>query len=165
MLLRQLLKQLDTIPNDIVNEYSRYCQDPHGRMPDEDTYAMLLKSAVEQFYKANTKPVFILVDAYDELSSSREEKYERATHEREKVRPFLSLLDGTGRAKILITTRLHYREELRNSFRGPIMANVHGDLSDMRLYLRDRLVPLRLRQALKNEITEKLLLENETDKW
>jgi hypothetical protein len=131
-------------------------------MPDEDTYAMLLKSAVEEFYKATTNPVFILVDAYDELLSS---KFEKATLEREKVRSFLSLLDAAGRAKILITTRIHYREELKNSFGGPIMADVHGDLGDMRLYLSERLARLRLRQPLKNEIMEKLLLENESDKW
>jgi hypothetical protein len=133
-------------------------------MPDEDTYSFLLVSAVEEFYRMNKNRVFILVDAYDEFLSSQE--FERATQEREKLRSILSLLRGTGCcAKILVTTRHHYRQELQDTFPGSIVGEIYGDLNDMRIYLGERLARSRLRQSFRDEILEKLLLENEDQKW
>jgi hypothetical protein len=134
-------------------------------MPDEDTYNAFLESCIKEFFHTNKTFVFILVDAYDELLSSKGEKFEEATEQREKVHSFLSLLEQTGCAKILITTRPQHRQELRNNFPSSIVADVHGDLNDMRTYLSKRLARSTLPRALKDEILDKLLLENEIDKW
>jgi hypothetical protein len=100
--------------------------------------------------------------------SSRDENFEKATEERAGVRSFLSLLHGTEHAKILITTRPQYRQELHDSFSGSIIADVHGDLDDMRAYLSQRLALASFksfRQALRDEIVDKLLSANENEKW
>jgi hypothetical protein len=134
-------------------------------MPDEDTFYSCLKASVEELFKINKNRVFILVDAYDELLSSKDGNFEKAMEEREKVRSFLSLLHETEGANIVVTTRPQYFQELRDSLPGSIAADVHGDLNDMRTYLRERLARLRLQHLLKDEIGDKLISSNESDKW
>ena len=165
VLLRQLLTQMDAIPSEVRNEYSRYKQDPHKRMPDRQMYSNLLKCSIEAFFKANKTRIFVLVDAYDELLSTDEEKEINALAEKKAIRSSLSQLSGTGHAKILISTRPHYCQELRNSFPGAIVADVHGDPEDMKTYIKSRLEPFNFHEALKSEIMEQLLKASAKEKW
>ena len=165
VLLRQLLDQLGKIPNDVRNEYSRYKNDPHKIMPDRDKYANMLKGSIEEFFKAKQNRIFILVDAYDELLSSKEERLEKVAAERVAVRSCLAKLTETENAKVLITTRSQHREELKQSFVESNIVHIHGDLKDMTIYLENRMEPLNLQDAMKVEIIETLLKKNEEEKW
>jgi predicted metalloendopeptidase len=165
VLLRQLLDQLGKIPNDVRNEYSRYRNDPHKIMPDRDKYTSMLKGSIEEFFKAKQNRIFILVDAYDELLSSKEEKLERVTAERVAVRSCLAKLTETENAKVLITTRFQHREELKQSFIDSNIVDIHGELKDMRIYLEIRIGPLDLQDPLKVEIIETILEKNAEEKW
>jgi hypothetical protein len=165
VLLRQLLEQLDTIPNEIVSERSRYQKDPHKRMPDHATYEDLLKCSIDRFFEVNKNRVFILVDAYDELLGRKEVKREDASRERGAVRSCLAKLTETGHAKVIITTRFHCFPELQASFPTSKVAEISGDLKDMATYLSDRMQFLNIQKSLKTEVIRKLVTENEDDKW
>jgi hypothetical protein len=165
VLLRQLLEQLETIPNEVVSERSRYQKDPHKRMPDQAKYEDLLKCSIERFFEANKNRVFILVDAYDELLGRKEVKREEASRERGAVRSCLAKLTETGHAKVLITTRLHCCPELQATFPASRVAEVRGDLTDMTTFLNDRMQFLNLQESLKTQVINKLVMANEDDKW
>ncbi len=165
VLLRQLLCQLDTIPHQVQDEYARYKQDQHRRMPDRETYTLLLKHSIVGFFEANHNRVFILVDAYDELLSAKEERLEQAVEERAGICSCLSSLTDTGNVKILVTTRPQYGKELQHAFPKSKAVNLHGDFTDMEAYLRERLRRIYLHPSLKDHITDKLLQANEQDKW
>ena len=164
-MLRQLLDQFDIIPKCVLNEYSRYNQDRRGGTPDRELYTKLLSNSIKEFFKAKGKPVFILVDAYDELLSSKEVKTAEARAERLGVRSSLSLFARTDHVKVLITTREQYRKELQDTFPKSILANVRGDEDDMKQYLQTRLQLVPVQQSLKEEIVRKLLKANDDDKW
>lgn len=165
VLLRQLLDQLKIIPIDVRNEYSRYKNDPHKIMPDRDKYKSMLKSSIEEFFKANGNRVFILIDAYDELLSTKEDMPESAAVEREAVRSCLSGIIESDNAKILVTTRRHYREELEKAFPKSKVVDIHGDPNDMRTYLEIRMKTLSLDADKKKEIMNTLLKANEEGRW
>lgn len=167
VLLRRLLDQLGRIPDEVQKEYSRYQSDPHNQMPDQTTYGRLLKRSVADFSRLNGNRVFILMDAYDEFLSGKEEKVERATEERTALRECLSsLLIETDYAKLLITTRPQYLKELQDTFPKSNIANIHGDEKDMRTYISSRLKRFPgLTDALKKCIMDKLLQANEQGKW
>jgi len=165
VLLRQLLDQMNVIPSEVRNEYSRYKQDPHKRMPNSQTYATLLKCSIEEFFKANRNRVFVLVDAYDELLSTDDENGINHLAEKKVIRSSLSQLSGTGHAKILISTRPHYCQELRDTFSDLIVADVHGDLADMKTHIIRRLDPFNYHEDLKHQIRDQLIQANENEKW
>lgn len=165
MLLRQLLQQLENIPNEVKSEHSRYQRDPHKRMPDQAKYEDMLEVSIERFFEANHNRVFILVDAYDELLGAKELKREVVSRERAAVRLCLSKLTETDHAKVLITTRLHCCPELQATFPTSKVAEVGGDLKDMTTFLYDRMQFLNLQTSLKTQVINKLLTANEDDKW
>lgn len=109
--------------------------------------------------------MFILVDAYDELLSSKEVRTAKARAERLGIRSSLSLFARTDNVKVLITTREQYRKELQDTFPKSILVNVRGDEDDMKQYLQTRMQLVPVQQSLKEEITRKLLKANDDDKW
>jgi hypothetical protein len=162
-LLRQLLRQLDTIPEDVLKEYSVYKR--HDQMPPQETFERLLKHSIEAFVKATSSRVFVLVDAYDELLSTKEQRGDKAAAERAAVLTCLSQLVGIPDVKILITTRHQYREELRGALPISNVATIHGDHKDMEMYLQSRLKPLALPAPLKAVVLAELLMANEAEAW
>ena len=170
VLLRQLLSQLGTIPNEVINERSRYQKDPHRAPPDQEKCEALLKCSIKQFFKVNKKQIFILLDAYDELLHRKEVKWEdtildEITKERAAVLSCLSGLIETGNAKVLITARAQYCGELKAAFPASKVVDVYGDLKDMKTYLEDRMRFLPLKKALKDEIMNKVVVANQEEKW
>jgi hypothetical protein len=163
VLLRQLLSQLDAVPEDVLLEYSHYKK--HLQMPPRETFERLLKLSLESFIKSTSSRVFILVDAYDELLSSSEERGDKAALERAAVCTCLSQLGEIHNVKMLITTRPQYCGELQTALPNSKMAAIHGDRNDMELYLQTRLMPLRLPDSLKAIILDKLVKANEDEKW
>jgi NACHT domain len=164
VLLRQILEQLDNIPQEVVSKCNQYIHDPHKRMPDRETYLHLLAFAIEEFFKKNQNPVFILVDAYDELLSTTE-KAGRAVAEKKAIRSSLFALAGTNRAKILITTRPHHCQELQSTFPDAKIANVYGDHEDMKIYIKREIQPFDFPTQLEADIITALLKSNFDEKW
>jgi hypothetical protein len=164
VLLRQLLHQLDTIPQKVFDEYARYKQDPR-MMPNRETYTLLLKYSITELLECNYNQVFVLIDAYDELLSVKEVQLEQAAKERAGICFSLSSLTERGNVKILVTTRPQYSIELQNAFPKSRVVDLHGDITDMEMYLRGRLQRINLSDSLKDHIKDKLLQANEQDKW
>jgi hypothetical protein len=163
-LLRQILEQLDDIPKEVISEHYRYKHDRHRRMPERETYVRLLACSIEEFFKAKKNPVFILVDAYDELLSMKENA-RGAVAEKLAVRSSLSVLSGTRCAKILITTRPHHCEELRDTFPNSRIVTVSGHQEDMTTYIKTQINPCLFPERLRNEIMDRLLESNLEEKW
>lgn len=162
-MLRQLLDQLKKIPDDVRKEYSRYKTGPHKIMPLQDWYESMLKTCIEEFFNVHRNRVFILVDAYDELLSTKEGTPEAPEGERRAIRSCLSQIAESDNAKILITTRRHYRKELEDSFPNTQVLDIHADLKDMTTYLSLRLE--NLSAVKKKKIVDALLNANKNEKW
>jgi len=134
-------------------------------MPDRDKYTNMLKCSIEEFFNTKKERVSILVDAYDELLSTKDEKLENAAVERAAVRSCLSSLTIPDHVKILIRTRPQYCKELQATFSKSKVVNIQGDDKDMKTYLESRLDPLSLGGALKKKIQNMLLEANKEEKW
>lgn len=160
-MLRQLLDQLKKIPDDVRKEYSRYKNDPHKIMPLRDWYESMLKTCIEKFFNVHRNRVFILVDAYDELLSTKEGTPEAPAVERQAIRSCLSQIAESDNARIFITTRRHYRKELADSFPNSQVVGIQGDLDDMRTYLSLRLESL----DEKKKTMDALLNANKNENW
>jgi hypothetical protein len=164
VLLRQILEQLDNLPDMVISEYSRYKHDRHKRMPDRETFVRLLAFSIEQFYKGNKNQVFILVDAYDELLSTKENAGGAAL-EKSAVRSSLSVINQTNCAKILITTRPHHCQELQNTFQESRIIDIQGNHQDMETYIKGQMQPFDFPEALQKVVLSELLQSNLGEKW
>lgn len=155
--LRQVVAQLDKIPEAVSIEYDRFKKDPHRIMPNQQTFTRLLKSALEQF----SSPSFFILDAFDEFRNTTDEERQRG-----ELCSALSALCETGFAKILITTRPQYRDELKDAFSNSQIAKVKGDLKDIEKYLDDQLQPLKhVNNELKVNIKKTILSANQDEAW
>jgi hypothetical protein len=155
---------LDSVPKAVMDEYSKYKRDPHKRLPDRKKFVRLLASSIEEFVESNKNRVFILVDAYDELLSPKE-KAGAAALEKSELRSSLSVLNRTNCAKILITTRPHYCEELRETFPESRTAEIQGNPADMETYIRSEMKAFDFPGLLQEEILRGLLISNLEEKW
>lgn len=153
VLLRQMVGQLEKIPDAINAEYFKYKTDPHKTMPSGDSYTKLLTACIDDFFKAYFNPVFILVDAYDEFKNAENERKERKV-----LLSCLRQLCLTDKTRILITTRPQYREELRIALPGQQIIDIEANPADVEKYLNQRIKhePLsnELKDAIKATITE-----------
>ena len=139
-----MLQQLVKIPDVVNAEYVKYTEDVHRSMPSLDTYMMLLTSCITEFFNLYANRVF---DAYDEFKNGENEVKERAN--------LLSCLRHVclnDHARLLITTRLHCREELRNNFPATGIMDIEADLADIDDYLNDRMQNVRLHPDLERTI-------------
>jgi hypothetical protein len=156
--LRQLLPQ---IPIDVQNEYAAYIRDPENFKPRE-IFERLLMSSIQEYSNLSGNPVFILIDAFDEFHHSRaqQEKRERAL--------FLSCMERlskTAHVKILISTRLQYRDKLQKHFPESQICEVRGEQQDIERYLDYRLEHFEARGSLKGKIKDTIVEANKTDAW
>jgi NACHT domain len=157
VLLRQVTAQLQTIPPEVLADYSKFQKDPHRLPPSRETFANLLKSCLDAFPGS----CFILLDAYDEFRNAKCED-----REREGLRSFLAEISQMKRIRILITTRPHWRAELENVFAEAQVAEIRGDLKDVTRYLDSELQPRRhLNEGTKNLIRTKILEANRDNPW
>ncbi len=158
-LLRQVVAQSPRIPGDVATEYSRYISDPHKMPTTQDKFTSLLKSSLKQF---PSSPSFILIDAYDEFRNTHDEDWQRM-----ELCSALFAICGDRSARILITTRPHWRHELKDAFRDESqIAAVKGDLADVEKYLDLKIQPFnRLDQDLKSNIKRTILDANREEAW
>ena len=132
-------------------------------MPLRNWYESMLKTCIEEFFNVHGNRVFILVDAYDELLSTKEGTPEAPAVERQAIRSCLSQIAESDNARILITTRPHYRKELADSFPKSQVIDIQGDLTDMTTYLSLRLESLD--DVKKKKIMDVLLNANKNENW
>lgn len=159
-LLKQVIAQLPIVPADVISAFSKFNNDPHKLLSSTDEVSILLKSSLDKFFQFHSSPCFILLDAYDEFRNDADEDSERA-----KLCSYLSEISSTNNAKIFITTRLHCRMELESSFPDAQVAELKGDLKDMRQYLDRKLQFLRLNGVTKNLIKTTILEANKEKPW
>jgi 4-hydroxy-3-methylbut-2-enyl diphosphate reductase IspH len=162
-LLKQILRQLDTIPSSVQSEYDNLKMGPHDIKLDRETCESMLKSSVQEFEKQSSNPVFILLDAYDEFVNTKgsEEK------ERNELRCFLvELCARTSSTRILITTRPQHIAKLKETFCGSQTTEILGDVYDIEQYLRERVKDEeRINRPLKDRITSTIIEANRKDTW
>ena len=159
-LLRHAVAQLPTIPADVHAEYSRFKTDPHKIMANGKRFAGLLKSSLEEFANFSASPSFVLLDAYDEFCNSKSEDRERAD-----LLFCLSEIFRTNKVKILISTRPHWCMELANTFKGCQVAEVKGDLKDVKQYLEHELEFRNLSDGTKDLIKTAIVEANKEEPW
>jgi hypothetical protein len=155
--LRQVVSQLDTIPEVISAEYVQFKKNPARIMPSQQTFTHLLKSTLEQF----SSPSIFLLDAFDEFRNTTDQEKQR-----DELCSALAEICESSSVKILITTRPQYRDELKVAFPRSQIAIVKGDLQDVENYLDDQLLPLkRVNNELKVNIKKTILDANQKEAW
>ena len=125
-----------------------------------DTLLKLLKTAFSEFHKNSTNPVFILVDAYDEFLN----KANKQQAERRRFREYIKEINEMGRVAILITTRDHLEDELRDSFESHIV-KMQADGEDIDKFLDKEIDPMNLSDENKAYIKEIIKQVNANEKW
>jgi NACHT domain len=156
--LRQILQQLDDFPDDVLAEYNKYKKSPVKSMPGASVYPRLLVSCVTRFFELYSNPVFILLDAYDELRNSQVEK------ERADLLNALSLVLKTKKAKLIVTTRPQHREELGRNFPDTTTLEIKANLADIDNFLDQRMSHLPLNPLLKSNV-KAAIIEAGSDIW
>jgi NACHT domain len=164
-LLKQALRQLHQVPQDVQNEYKRYKKDPHKIMPTREKYLSLLECCLQEYAKLSSNPVFVLIDAYDEFVNPEGlEEQERA-----ELRSSLVKLCETSSARILLTTRPQHLDQLKQTFVGShAVTQILGNMDDIERYLEKRMeaesdakVNVRMKDMIKTTVLE----ANRKDPW
>lgn len=153
-LLRQVLGQVrGNFPSSIKEEYLRFSNDPHRMVPAARTWTMLLKDCIFQFADSYSSQLFVLIDAFDEFRSQENEM-----RERKRLCDFLREINETNEARLLITTRPEYRDDLLKTFPRTVMMEIKADCLDIDKYLDTRMqdehVQTEVKVALKKAVTE-----------
>lgn len=161
VLLKQVLQQLQQIQLHVQNEYKRYIKSPHKIPTNLETLQRLLKSCVQEYYNLSGNRIFILIDALDELRGTRAEEENR---ERTNCLSCLQQLSETGQVRVLISTRLQYREILQRTFPDLQICAVRGDQGDIERYLDYRLDSI-LVPSFRGKIKKTILEANKSDNW
>ena len=157
VLLRQLLEQFEFLSPGILNE----CLD-HKRKGSKvggKTWMELLKTAILEFHKISSNPVFILVDAYDEFLNRDNEDLQRR-----RFREYIGDLNATGKVSILITTRDPLDHELATGFESRNL-KMQTDGEDIDKFLDSQIDPLNLNDKSKALVKGIIKKENEAEKW
>jgi hypothetical protein len=145
-----MLQQFDKIPESFIQEYRRTKKASHKAKPDQ--YPALLSSCAAEFSRLYSNPVFIIIDAYDELQNKEDERKERT-----EFMSHLSHITETDHSRIFITTRRYYSGELETDLKG-IVVDVEADPNDIDKYLNERLsdpqINAPMRAAIKARIQE-----------
>jgi NACHT domain len=148
VLLTQMLGQFENVPENVLKEYKRSKTRAHQPID----HAALLTSCIKQFVHLYSSPVFVLIDAYDEFKNQGDEQKERA-----EFLSHLSQICQTEQAKVFITTRSHYGEDLRTTLNG-VVTELESDTVDIEQYLDERLkdptMSDELRKLAKSKIAE-----------
>jgi len=135
-ILRQLL-QHKALPQELDEAYNRWIERGQRNRPDGDFFADLVVQCSKEF-----STIFILLDAFDECGDE----------ERDTLVNYLQQFQKAG-FKIYITTRLHLRDGLIESFRmagGTI--EIKADPTDVEKYVKESLKNRLITDALKDEI-------------
>jgi hypothetical protein len=149
VLLRQLLQQCDEIPESIYSAYSS--QSP---APDFDTLLKLFAASLSAFSSTYSRPVFILLDAFDEFKNETDEG-----HQRGNFLDAISTVLNSGNVKVFVTARLQNRDELLAKFKRAVVKEVETDHDDVKKYLDRQLEGSRLSPQLQAAIKEKITAE------
>jgi hypothetical protein len=128
-----------------------------GSRVGRDTLLKLLKTAFSEFHKNS---IFILVDAYDEFLN----KGNKQQAERRRFREYIKEINEMGRVTILITTRDHLEDELRDSFESHIV-KTQADGEDINKFLDKEIDPMNLSDENKAYIKEIIKQVNANEKW
>jgi hypothetical protein len=147
VLLKQLLEQCDEIPESVYSAFSS-----QSGAPDNDTLTRLFAMCLSAFSSMYSKPVFILLDAFDEFKNEKDERYQR-----KEFLLAISKFLNSGNVKVLVTTRPQNQGQLLTSFTGAVVKEVQTNRRDVEEYLDRQMVdldlPPRLRDAIKEKIT------------
>jgi len=157
VLLKQLLQQFELLSPALLDECLN--EKNKGSKVGGDTLLKLWKMAVSEFYKNSANPIFILVDAYDEFLN----KVNKQQAERRRFRGYIKAINETGRAAILITTRDHLEDELRDSFESRVI-KMQADGDDIDKFLDKKVDPMDLIPDNKAYIKKKIKQVN-VEKW
>src|SRR5271154_2463963 len=147
-ILRQLL-QHKALPQALDEAYNKWIERGQRNRPDGDFFAELVVQCLEEF-----SAVFIVLDAFDECGEE----------ERETLVNYLQQFQKAG-FKIYITTRLHLRDGLVESFGmagGTI--EIKADPVDVEKYVKESLKNRRIANAVKDEIL-KVIMEMEAREY
>lgn len=134
-LLKQMVYQLDSVPDDVVTAYRRASE--KGREPNRRSFIELISTCARKFSK-----IFILIDAYDECVEG----------ERGLLTEFFDLLEGGVNLFTYITTRVHLRNDLKDKFQRAIELEIRASDEDVTKYLTERLAEKHLNLDLKKKI-------------
>lgn len=149
VLLRQLLQQCDEIPESIYSAYS-----PQSSEPDFDTLLKLLAASLSAFSSTYSRPVFILLDAFDEFKNEKDEG-----HQRGSFLDAISTVLNSGNVKVFVTSRLPNLDDLLAKFKGAVVKEVETNRDDVEKYLDRQLEGSRLSPELQAAIKEKITAE------
>jgi len=157
VMLRQLLEQLETIPEKVCTVYSR--DNKPGVQTGPATYKDLLTSCISEFSKLHSSRVFVVVDAYDEFENEENERKERG-----EFRSVLTEIEKIGNSSIFITTRAECSRDLEETFSKPIMVNMEVDIEDIEGYLNSQLEYQDLPPECQEKFKTIIRKNNEKDK-
>jgi len=153
VLLRQIL-QFGKISEDVVKEHWRYDNELNKSPSD---YSAMLHSCIVEFFNHYHNPVFLLLDTYNEFRNEKDEQKEK-----EKLLNTLHKVSLTGSTKLFITTRWHYREELRVNLNA-VVTDIEADIINIEKYLDDRLNDPKWNEDLRRAI--KTRISHSCQKW
>lgn len=156
-LLRQLLEQLQIIPDAVRKAYA---DNKRGPMEfSSNRFTELLKSSISEFCKLYSSKVFILIDAYDEFLLNQPNQ----TEQRGEFREFLKKISKTGKISIFITSRDQCLPELKEISMSQVA--MQCELTDVETYLDEQLKHQTMSFQWKENIKNKIKETNEKEIW
>jgi hypothetical protein len=108
-----------------------------------------------EFYTLYKTPVFVLLDAYDELDSTDE----HLNGERERFTSYLKDLNNEPGIRILNSTRPDFRNRLEAAFVKSRSVAIKSHESDIEIYIRKRLSNYGFSGELKTKIVETIKVQ------
>ena len=130
-LIKQLIYQLDTIPESILNVYNRVLNDGPGAEPNNTQLAELLKDCFATF-----STVFIIVDAFDECENSERGQIMSVL---EKLPKFKLRLFITGRPSVLEFQNYDENDPMRAWLKNAKKEQISAKQEDIANYLQREL--------------------------
>jgi hypothetical protein len=149
VLLRQLLQQCDEFPGSVYSAYSS-----QSSAPDFDLLLKLFVASLSAFSSTYSRPVFILLDAFDEFKNETDEGYQRG-----RFLDAISTVLNSGNVKVFVTTRLPNLDDLLAKFKGAVVKEVETNRDDVKKYLDRQMEGSRLSPELQAAIREKITAE------
>jgi ATP/maltotriose-dependent transcriptional regulator MalT len=134
IILKQLVKQLDTVPTDLETMY-----DTCDRQSTRPTFSKLIELIIVLSREFGS--VLVLLDAFDECDEAQQDDV-------------LSLVCkiSTSGISVFITTRLHLLETVRGVIERPTILEVNAQQVDVERYLTAKLKEKTLGEKLKADI-------------
>jgi hypothetical protein len=152
-LLKQLARQFTVIPSSVQSAYNRWNKAQRKTKLNASELTKLFIECAKEFNEMYKSPVFVLLDAYDELDADDESM----KRERAGLLLHLRQLYESG-VKIYITTRPDFRHTLKTAFMGAKILEIKSHKSDIEIYLRERLKNEGLSPELKMRIEERIIV-------